>query len=65
MAPSGLSRKQNTAVEIDGDIIKEGPLADKIISEFTVPLFLLTTLFLPAITYLYVFEYFIQGNPPP
>jgi len=64
-----LTAQNNTGVEIVGDVIREGPLSGEIINEFTVQaggtFVFVDDDVLPGITYLYVFEYFIAGNPLP
>ena len=64
-----LTAQNNTGVPVTGDIIRESPLSGEIITEFTVPagetFVFIDDDVLPGTTYLYVFEYFIQGNPIP
>lgn len=64
-----LTAQNTTGVEIVGDIIREGPNSGEIITEFRVAaggtFVYIDDNVLPGTTYLYVFEYFIQGIPLP
>ena len=64
-----LTAQNTTGAQIVGDIIREGPVSGEIINEFMVPaggtFVFIDDDVLPGITYLYVFEYFIEGVPLP
>lgn len=60
-----LTAHNTTGAEIRGDIIRESPISGEIITEFIVPAgetyVYIDDDVLPGATYLYVFEYFIEG----